>query len=127
MDGTKGELMNQREQNKIRKQIQQLRQSLRDVEDAEWMKDAKAKVGKFYKYENAFDSERKWWLYGKILAVDPRFRGFQMFRFEECTGGDIRIHLHHDSIGDLRNWIEIPEVEFEEAYLTLLKRIHGRC
>lgn len=119
--------MNAREQNRIRKQIRALNKVLRDVEDIEWMKSAKERVGKFYKYENAFDSERKWWLYAKVIGVEARWHGFTLFRFEECTGGDIRIHLNQSSPGDLTKWIEIPEVEFEQAYQTILKRIHGRC
>ncbi|WP_223559575.1 hypothetical protein [Chryseobacterium lathyri] len=115
--------------NKRRREINELYQN--QLSD-EYHDELTCYIGKYYKYENSYSSEEKWFEYLKVLEIlfdsvydHGDYISFRCIvkRFCQLPDGEIRINMHEEVSSNLLE-IEISEDELDTAMNTILQNIY---
>ena len=106
----------------LRKIMRDTRAQLDDIEEKRLIKKRLPMVGKCFKFLNSYGSDKKWWLYIKVLRLDGVH--FIYFMFEKTSSGMIKIVP--EEFGYLgEEYEEIPCYIFDAEWQELLEEISG--
>lgn len=104
-----------KELKELNKQIAKLQKQIYEIETQEKIKENKKLIGKYFKYDNGYNSEKRWWLYRKITGVTKESY-FKTIEFEITFLNEINIKEKSSCTWHDSSWIEITEEEFLEAW-----------
>ena len=106
--------------------INEARNELSEIEDAEKTQEHEKYVGRFFKYKNSYscpETEKDyWWIYATILKTEDC--GVRMFSFEIDSYGtfEIKPNEWHVSFPYVE-WIEIDKAEYMKAWNSFYAKI----
>jgi uncharacterized protein YpmS len=106
-----------KEKEKLRAQIQTLRDKLNEIEETEEKAERKKHIGKCYKVEDNYQGTEKWFLYTKIVDESV------MLQFSIDSNGTVEVRHRDLSFGFLNRYEEIPSKELEAAWIEVVKRV----
>lgn len=104
-------------------EISPLQAALQRLRNAEQSAEAKALVGKCFKYRNNYGSDCPgWWLYSKVTKAGEYWP--ICFSFEETSRQMIEVK-YEDHYHGTGNWKEITPKEFNAAWKALQRKLAG--
>lgn len=119
-------------------QIEELKKAAHAATNALWQAEAverdnlnAALVGKCFKYSNSGGgSDKRWWLYLKILRVDDG--NLRAFKFQQYANDSEHIEIepnefiyHGRSLTSDGGYTEIKPAEYEREWASLLDKINA--
>lgn len=79
-------------------------------------------VGRCFKFSNSYGgSDKRWWLYGKVVSVDEYWPHLITFQHTSEDQIEIKTDEVASSLGS--GWTEIDADEFEKAWQDLMQTI----
>lgn len=97
----------------IEKKLMSVKNAIQKIEDDELLPGIKAKYeGKYFKYENRYDSHESWWMYFYVSKVTS-IRRVEGIEFQQSITGEITVNKKtHMCISLL--FMEIDKSEFDK-------------
>lgn len=108
--------------NELHKKLNPLQKELKKIEGKESLKEKQKLLGKCFKFQNSSSSDKKWWIYAKVIAVSEHV--YTHLIVERNPDGNLKIDLvdnftyHADYY---LHEIEIQEWEFQEQLKTMIR------
>ena len=102
-------------------QISKLRDQVYEIKLNDRIKHNKKLVGKYFKYDNGYNSKERWWLYKKIINLSEE--GYLVSIQFEDNPNEISIQENNISTWHDSSWIKITEEEFLNAWHKLFCKI----
>ena len=108
--------------NELQKKIEPLRKELKKIEDKNSLKEKEKLLGKCFKFQNSGGSDKKWWIYTKVIAVSKDTHTH--LKVERNPDGNLSIDLTEDFTYHADHYlhqVEIQEWEFQEQLKTMIR------
>jgi len=81
-------------------------------------------IGNCYRFSNSYGSGDRWWLYGKVIAVEGG--DITMFKFQKTAHGQIEIEARYMEYARITSgWEQIAEAKFQKAWRAIANEIAG--
>lgn len=103
--------------------INKARESLGDIENAEWMQENIGKIGTFWKYCNSYSCPEKpsdyWWIYRRIKGIEEQ----RFITFDFCIDKDGKLAVEECKWSTLSGWMPCAEAEYRRAWKRIVRTI----
>jgi hypothetical protein len=105
---------------------EKLRKELQSIEAAEQLAKDQKLVGKCFKYSNSYGSGERWWLYAKVLRIEPDELGHDVivWKFEKTSDGKHQVDLNERYGLFGGSWLPITEDEFGIAWHDFIAELN---
>jgi hypothetical protein len=109
---------------KAEKRLRQIKNAIDDLEQAQILPEMRKKYeGKYFKYENRYDSKESWWMYFYVSSVKTRWR-VKGIEFQKTCTGEITVSVKDNLCLSLLD-IECDKSEFDRninSTINILKK-----
>lgn len=113
-----------REYESKRVEFERYERKMEQIKNAEEMKQNQSLLGKYFKFDNGYDQDKRWWKYYKVTSADNS--GVRVESFETEEYGDIRLEtksiVTFGGKSDLLQ-LEIMRAEYEREKAKVLAKL----